>query len=269
MIEVMFLGEGGHGSVVAAKLLAKAAANSGFKSQSFASYGALRRGGKVEGYVRISEEDLLLRSKMYASDYLVIMDDSLSAEAVSVGAVKKSGTILMNTAKAQSEYPPLSDYNLYTVDAYGIARKKGLVIPGGMPVINTTLLGALTGLLNGIPIENLIASIKEDTPKPDINAECALEGFNRITTKHATGTKTAQPLADDVTAEISIGKYPIYIPEKMSRCNRCQICYMVCPALAITFETDPFSLSVNKKICTACGICIHECPRKAIEWEGN
>ncbi len=49
MIEIMFKGEGGHGSVVAAKLLAQAAAESRFQAQSFASYGALRRGGKVEG----------------------------------------------------------------------------------------------------------------------------------------------------------------------------------------------------------------------------
>ena len=55
MIEIEFIGTGGHGSVVAAKLLSDAAVKAGYNSQSFSSYGALRRGGKVESYVRLAE----------------------------------------------------------------------------------------------------------------------------------------------------------------------------------------------------------------------
>ena len=133
MIEIMFQGMGGHGSVVAAKLLAQAAAESGFQAQSFASYGALRRGGKVEGYVRISDKPVALRCKMYAADYLVVMDDALIDDRRAPGCVKEHGKILINTSKPKGDYPALEAYDVFTVDAYGIAGEKGLVIPGVHP----------------------------------------------------------------------------------------------------------------------------------------
>jgi pyruvate ferredoxin oxidoreductase gamma subunit len=121
----MFQGHGGHGSVVAAKLLAQAAAKSGFKAQSFASYGALRRGGKVEGYVRISEKPLLLKCKMYESDYLVLMDEALIEESGGHLGIKENGKILINSTRQKSDYSSLKDYDVFTVDAYGIAKEKG------------------------------------------------------------------------------------------------------------------------------------------------
>ena len=64
MIEIEFIGTGGQGSVVAGKLLANAAAKAGFKTQAFAAYGAQRRGGDVESYVRLSEDIIRNHSKI-------------------------------------------------------------------------------------------------------------------------------------------------------------------------------------------------------------
>ncbi|MBW2000373.1 MAG: 2-oxoacid:acceptor oxidoreductase family protein, partial [Deltaproteobacteria bacterium] len=180
MIEIMFQGMGGHGSVVAAKLLAQAAAKGGFQAQSFASYGALRRGGKVEGYVRISREGLMLRCKMYSADYLVVMDETLIDNSRKPDALKRGGKILINSHRPRESYSRLGDCEVYLVDAYGIAREKGLVIPGGMPVINTALLGALAGILDLITIDDLVDVIKSNTPKPEKNVECAMEGYRRV-----------------------------------------------------------------------------------------
>ncbi|MGZ3494090.1 MAG: 2-oxoacid:acceptor oxidoreductase family protein, partial [Thermodesulfobacteriota bacterium] len=60
MIEIRIHGTGGQGVVVAAKLLADAAAKSGYKSQCFSAYGVERRGGSVESYVRISDKDIAI-----------------------------------------------------------------------------------------------------------------------------------------------------------------------------------------------------------------
>lgn len=269
MKEIMFKGHGGHGSVVAAKLLAKAAAKSGFNAQSFASYGALRRGGKVEGYVRISDKPLLLRCKMYESDYLVLMDEALMEESGGHLGIKENGKILINSSRPESDYPSLKDYDVFTVDAYGIAEEKGLVIPGGLPVINTTLLGALAGMLEEVTVDDLIEVIKESTPKPDKNAECAMEGFQHISS-HAKGEAVQKDSAagSEAPGKKPMGRVPVYNQEKMSKCHRCMICYMACPTLAISFEKEPWRMDVNKGRCDGCGICIEECPRDAISWEG-
>jgi len=269
VIEIMFQGEGGHGSVVAAKLLAQAAARSGFHAQSFASYGALRRGGKVEGYVRISEEELLLRCKMYSAGYLVIMDESLLDDMGTAAAIKKKGKILINTPKAKAEFPALAEFDVHTVDAYRIAREKGLVIPGGMPVINTTLLGALTAMLKIIPVEDLIEVIKANTPKSDQNAACATEGYQHAVAASEDKGETATPADNMAAGSVTMKRFPVYDTQRMKRCHTCQICFMVCPSVAITFEGDPIRFEVNRAVCTGCGICIEECPREAIYWEGK
>lgn len=267
MLEIMFQGHGGHGSVVAAKLLARAAAKSGYRAQSFASYGALRRGGKVEGYVRISEEELFLRCKMYSADCLVVMDDSLLEDTTTLRAAKEGAGILINTSKAKSEYSSLHRFKVFTVDAYGIAKEKGLVIPGGMPVINTTLLGALAGVLKIVPIGDMIAVIRDGTPNPEKNAECAMEGYRRVVEKEEKDASKDLPADGWSPGNKRAGRFPAYHEEKMEKCHRCQICYMVCPSLAITFENYPLKFFVNRELCAGCGICIHECPRRAISWE--
>lgn len=256
----MFQGEGGHGSVVAAKLLAQAAAASGYHAQSFASYGALRRGGKVEGYARISEEKLLLRSKMYRADYLVIMDENLVEGQGMAQAVKEEGSVLLNTAKPGSDFPSLKGLKVFTVDAYAIASEKGLSIPGGMPVINTTLLGALAGIMDALPLEQLTEVIRKGTPSPEKNVQCAEEGYRRVRESGA-GAK-----ASGVSPIRYAGRVPVYDVERMKNCHRCQICYIVCPNVAIRFEENPMRFHVDGRACAGCGICIQECPRKVLSW---
>ena len=269
MIEIMFQGEGGHGSVVAAKLLAQAAAENGFQAQSFASYGALRRGGRVEGYVRISESSITLRSKMYRSDILVIMDESLIDEKTTPETLKEEGKILINTPRSGSEFPFLKPFEVFTVDAYKIAVERGLVIPGGMSVINTTMLGALSGMLEVISLDRMVEVIKGNTPKPEKNAACAEDGFKTVNSGDGQDGAPAAGSGGDSSRGLTNRRLPVYHLEKMKHCHRCQICYMVCPTLAVHFEGDPLRFLVNSEACNGCGICIEECPRDAISWEGK
>ena len=270
MIEIRFHGSGGHGAVVAAKLLADAAAKSGHQSQSFASYGALRRGGKVEAYVRISEERVPLHCKMYEPDYLVIMDEQFVGDADVMGGLKNGGKILINSNKPAGAFPQLADYGVATVDAYRIARERGLSLPGGMPVINTTILGALVGILPEVRLDDLLEVISKATPRPNDNVESAREGYRRITAASwgepiGEGHSTPRGVVSDEGA-----RFPVHHPEKLTeKCSRCLVCFMACPSVAITFETSPFVFHVNQEVCTGCGLCIYECPRQAISWGGG
>ena len=115
--------------------------------------------------------------------------------------IKENGKILLNSSRPESAYPALKDYDVFTVDAYGIAKERGLVIPGGLPVINTTLLGALAGMLDEVSVNDLIEVIKESTPKPDKNAECAVEGFQHISS-HTTGEAVQKQVATGSEAPV-------------------------------------------------------------------
>ena len=48
-----------------------------------------------------------------------------------------------------------------------------------------------------------------------------------------------------------------------SSCNKCGLCYIYCPDMAIEMETDEYP-TANLFYCKGCGICATECPRKAI-----
>ena len=268
MIEIRFHGLGGHGAVVASKFLADAASRNGNEAQSFASYGALRRGGKVESYVRISNSPVRPHCKMYDPDWVILMDESLTKDNAVLSGLKDHGKVLINSPRPAASFSALSRFCVYTVDAYGIAEEKGLVLPGGMHVINTTLLGALVKLLEPVRMEDLKEVILRSTSDAEKNLECAVLGHQQVVSLSAASEPAEGTVSTPYLPTTSSGRYPVYNPEKMSHCSRCQICYIVCPSLAIGFQKDPFALHLNKKICTQCGICIEECPREAILWGG-
>jgi len=268
LIQIRFHGLGGHGAVVASKFLADAASRSGNQAQSFASYGALRRGGKVESYVRISDSPVRPHCKMYQPDWVILMDETLTHDNAVLSGLKDQGKVLINSPRPAASFSALSRFCVYTVDAYGIAEKKGLVLPGGMPVINTTVLGALVRWLETVRMEDLKEVILSNTPKAEKNLECAELGHQQVVSPHAASEPAEDSVNTPYSAPTSPGRYPVYNPEKMTHCSRCQICYIVCPSLAIGFQKDPFALYLNKKICTQCGICIEECPSEDIFWRG-
>ena len=121
-------------------------------------------------------------------------------------------------------------------------------------------------MLEPVRMEDLKEVILCSTPKAEKNLECAELGHRQVISPSGISGPTEGPADSYCSPKTSSEKYPVYIPDKMTRCNSCQICYIGCPSLAIGFQQDPFALYLNKKICTQCGICIEECPRDAIFW---
>jgi pyruvate ferredoxin oxidoreductase gamma subunit len=116
MIQIRIHGTGGQGVVVAAKLLADAATKSGYKSQCFSAYGAERRGGNVESYVRISDKDIVIHSKLYEPDYIVLMEGSLAKNPETISGLKEEGGMLINSSKLPEDFLPLGNYRIATID---------------------------------------------------------------------------------------------------------------------------------------------------------
>jgi len=262
--EIKFVGSGGQGAVVAAKLLAEAAVKSGCMSQSFASYGALRRGGRVESFIRISDSQVLVHSKMYGADYLVIMDESFVKKPKPELETKNGGTLLINSSKSSESFSSLGNFKIVTIDASSIARRHGVLLPNGMPVINTTILGAVVGVISIVNFDHLAEAIREGKiPVPEKNIEAAQEAYQEVIGEVKVAAAKG---IEGGNLERAAERYPVYNRDEMPHCNRCMVCYIFCPNLAISYETNPFSLRVNYELCERCGICIEECPRKAISW---
>jgi Pyruvate/2-oxoacid:ferredoxin oxidoreductase gamma subunit len=68
--------------------------------------------------------------------------------------VKDGGKILINTRKKPNDFEFSKKYHVATVDATGIALKNSILV-GGMPVVNTPILGAVPKILNRVTLQSI------------------------------------------------------------------------------------------------------------------
>ena len=158
MIEIRFHGRGGQGAVTSAELTALAAIEQGKYAQAFPSFGPERRGAPVMAYVRVSDEPIRTREKIYEPDIVVVLDPTL-LDIVNVGAgLKDDGIVVLNTTKSAEEIRERSGITakLALVDASKIA-----IETMGIPITNTTLLGAMLKVTDLLPLSALEGPLEE------------------------------------------------------------------------------------------------------------
>ncbi len=161
LVEIVIHGRGGQGSVTAANLLVAAALKDGNKGlQAFPVFGAERRGAPVRAFARISQDEIHLRSEIYSPDIVIVQDESIMDLVDILKGLKKDGKILINTRKSPKEFVFSKKYNVATVDATGIAIKYDIVV-GGIPVVNTPILGAIPQILHKVTLTSIQATIRE------------------------------------------------------------------------------------------------------------
>jgi 2-oxoacid:acceptor oxidoreductase gamma subunit (pyruvate/2-ketoisovalerate family) len=155
LVEIVFHGRGGQGAVTAANLLVAAALKDGNKGvQAFPFFGAERRGAPVRAFARISDDEIHLRSEIYNPDIVIVLDESIMDIVDVLKGLKKDGKILINTRKKPNEFDFSKKYNVATVDATGIALKNEILV-GGIPVVNTPILGSVPKILNRVTLKSL------------------------------------------------------------------------------------------------------------------
>ncbi|UCE82264.1 MAG: pyruvate ferredoxin oxidoreductase subunit gamma [Deltaproteobacteria bacterium] len=158
MIEIRFHGRGGQGAVTSAELTALAAIEQGKYAQAFPSFGPERRGAPVMAYVRVSDEPIRSREKIYEPDIVVVLDPTL-LDIVNVAAgLKNDGVVVLNSSKSAEEIRAASGIKskLALVDATRIA-----VETMGLPITNTTLLGAMLKATDLLPISAMEDPLKK------------------------------------------------------------------------------------------------------------
>ncbi len=152
MIEMRFHGRGGQGAVTSAELVAQAAINTGKYATAFPSFGPERRGAPVVAFARMDEDPIRLRSKVYNPDVVVVLDPSLLDIANPTEGLREGGMLVINTNADAAQIREKLGYSgkLALVDAGKIAKE---VL--GLPITNTTMVGALVKSMGLLSIDDL------------------------------------------------------------------------------------------------------------------
>lgn len=160
LVEICLHGRGGQGSVTAANLLVAAALDDGNKGvQAFPFFGAERRGAPVRAFARVSENEIHLRSEVYNPDIVIVLDESIMEIVDVLKGLKKDGKILINTRKKPEDFDFSKKFKVATVDATGIAIKHNILV-GGIPVVNTPILGSVPRILDKVTLASIQKAIK-------------------------------------------------------------------------------------------------------------
>ena len=182
LVEICFHGRGGQGSVTAANLLVAAALKDGNKGvQAFPLFGAERRGAPVRAFARISDEEIHLRSEVYSPDIVIVLDESIIGIVDVLKGLKKGGKILINTTKEPEDFDFSNKYQVATVDATGVAIKHDILV-GGIPVVNTPILGAVPKILDRVTLPSIQAVIKNKWKGEggEINVKATQDAYDSV-----------------------------------------------------------------------------------------
>ena len=158
LVEIRWHGRGGQGAVTSAELLARAAISEGKYAQAFPSFGPERRGAPVLAFVRIdSKQPIRVRAEITQPDVVVVLDPGLLRIVNVTSGLKDDGMVIINTGKQAEQIRQEFSINwsLATIDATKIARE--LL---GVPIVNTTMIGALLKAIGIIKLESLFESLE-------------------------------------------------------------------------------------------------------------
>ena len=153
LLEIRWHGRGGQGAVTSAELVAQAAIGENRYAQAFPSFGPERRGAPVLAFDRVdNKEPIRIRAEIIQPDVIVVLDPGLLSIMNITSGLKEKGTVIINTKKPAEQIR--SEFGikgrLATVNATSIARE--LL---GVPIVNTTMLGALIKATNVIKLESV------------------------------------------------------------------------------------------------------------------
>ncbi len=157
-VEIRWHGRGGQGAVTSVELLARAAISEGKYAHAFPSFGPERRGAPVLAFVRISDKQLRIRAEITEPDVVVVLDPGLLSVVDVTAGLKDGGVVVINTRKSAEEIRSGFGIKsrLATIDATKVARE--LL---GVPITNTTMVGAVLKATNVVKLESLFEPLRE------------------------------------------------------------------------------------------------------------
>jgi len=169
VLNIVFSGIGGQGIVVASDIFCEAALFDGLDVAKAEVHGMAQRGGSIVAHVRVGENVQAPLIETGKAD-IILGFEMLEAARV-LPMLKKNGTVILNTkyippSTSVGSSSAFNDekilgiirdraHNVYEIDGIGIANKLGNLL-----VVNTILIGALSGILeNPVSKESLEKAI--------------------------------------------------------------------------------------------------------------
>ena len=180
-IEIRWQGRGGQGAKTAALLLADVAFKTGQNVQGFPEYGPERMGAPITAYNRISTDKIRVHSNIYHPDYVVVVDETLLTSVDVTAGLKKTGAIIINTAKDRDEIIGLLggyEGKVYTIDARHISVEElGKNFP------NSPMLAAAVAVSGIMPRDTFIREMKASYEHKFARKPEVIEGNMRALTR--------------------------------------------------------------------------------------
>jgi len=165
---LMIVGVGGQGSLLASKLLGRLLVNEGYDVKVSEVHGMSQRGGSVVTYVKFGDKVYSPVIEAGEADYIVSFEKLEAARWLSF--LRTGGQIIVNTQQIDpmpvitgaAEYPEnileeiaAKGIKVEAVDALTLAKQAGSV-----KAVNIVLMGRFARYFN-IPIERWLAAIKQ------------------------------------------------------------------------------------------------------------
>lgn len=179
MVEVRFHGRGGQGAVLAAQILAGAFIKEGKYALVIPDFKAERRSAPVNVSLRVDDQKILLRSKVYSPDFVIVLDKSL-LDIYQVGALdglKENGCLIVNCANADEvKFSGALKIGFCNADEVAGRYRLG---PSSLPAVGTAMLGAFAKASGLLKLESIIAAAVdlEELPKKEENLKAIEEVY--------------------------------------------------------------------------------------------
>ena len=176
---IMIVGVGGQGTLLASKLLGKLLLSAGYDVKVSEVHGMSQRGGSVVTYVRFGEKVYSPVIDLGEADYIVAFEQLEAARWLPY--LKEGGVIVTNTQKT-APMPVITGAAQYPEQLIGKLRAAGAQVEaldalslatqaGSSKAVNIVLLGALSRLFPDLPEAAWQAALEAVVPQKmlDVN----------------------------------------------------------------------------------------------------
>ena len=169
---IMIVGVGGQGSLLASKLLGHLLLGQGYDVKVSEVHGMSQRGGSVVTYVRFGEKVYSPIIDKGQADFIVSFEKLEAARYLEY--LKPEGRIVVNTQEIDP-MPVITGAASYPENLIGKLEEKGIAVDamdclalaeeaGSPKAVNIVLMGRLSKYFDNIPLEKWQAAIEECVP---------------------------------------------------------------------------------------------------------
>ena len=170
---IMIVGVGGQGSLLASKLIGHLLVSNGYDVKVSEVHGMSQRGGSVVTYVRYGDRVYSPIIDLGEADYIVSFEALEAARYISY--LKKDGVIVTNTQQIDP-MPVITGAAVYPEDIIGKMKATGAKIDafdcmelaekaGSTKTVNLVLLGRLSKYFDAVDFDAWMKAIEETVPE--------------------------------------------------------------------------------------------------------